>query len=169
MKKIQPVDFDKFQYKKDLSTVTIEANLRHTVIIDDHSCYTICGQEKNLLKVNQIDPVHKFNFSYCIKEKNDLTLKDLIDLQTTSPSQFESFVIFNKLFYAAGVMKDTIEKYFNSERDLIDIMWDDHGFNKDPKHFEKPDRLELYFLGLEVLREFNSKATFVMNKGKMRN
>jgi hypothetical protein len=61
------------------------------------------------------------------------------------------------------------DTYSKVDRDLIDIMWDKHGFKVEPKRYgcnyevsSLLKRFELYQSGLEVLGEINSDAGFLV-------
>ena len=154
-KKYQPVGMYG-QNKKDLTVVVTSEELKYTLLIDDDPSYIISGQEKNLLKVNGRSAA------------NDLY--DVIKLslyQKLSPKMthlHDSFYSINKLFYATGVLKDLRDTYSRVDRDLIDIMWDAHGFKYDKKGecYKMLKRIELYQSGLEVLQGINSEAGFLV-------
>ena len=123
--------------------------------------YIIPGQEKNLLRIDGKSAV--YNLYNCIKISQDQKI-----LLENIP-QYESFRTFNKLFYAAGVLRDVCDTYSKVDRDLVDIMWDDHGFKVEPKDsgYELLKRFELYQSGLELLGEINSDVGFLMTPSEI--
>ena len=75
-------------------------------------------------------------------------------------------------------MRDVRDTYSRVDRDLIDIMWDKHGFKVEPKRYgcnckvssqsyELLKRFELYQSGLEVLGEINSDAGFLVSPSEI--
>jgi hypothetical protein len=158
------------QKKKDLTVAVGSEKLKYTLLIDDDETYIIPGQEKNLLRIDGKSAV--YNLYNCIKISQDQ--KILLENIT----QYESFRTFNKLFYAAGVLRDVCDTYSKVDRDLVDIMWEDHGFKVEPKHsgfnyeissqsYELLKRFELYQSGLELLGEINSDVGFLMSPSEI--
>lgn len=157
--------------KKDLTIAVGPDKLKYTLLIDDDKSFIVLGQEKNLLIINGNSAI--YDLSKCKKIPQDRKILD------KNISEFDSFPTFNKLFYAAGVLRDVCDTYSRVDRDLIDIMWDDHGFKVEPKSsgndykvsfqsHELLNRLELYQSGLEVLREINSDAGFVVSTSEIK-
>ena len=66
-------------------------------------------------------------------------------------------------------MRDVRDTYSRVDRDLIDIMWDNHGFKapKSPQSYELLERFKLYQSGLEVLGEINSNASFLVSPSEI--
>ena len=62
------------------------------------------------------------------------------------------------------MLRDVCDTYSKVDRDLVDIMWEDHGFKVEPKHsgYELLKRFELYQSGLELLGEINSDVGFLI-------
>ena len=149
------------QKKKDLTVAVGSEKLKYTLLIDDDETYIIPGQEKNLLRIDGKSAV--YNLYNCIKISQDQKI-----LLENIP-QYESFRTFNKLFYAAGVLRDVCDTYSKVDRDLVDIMWDDHGFKVEPKDsgYELVKRFELYQSGLELLGEINSDVGFLMSPSEI--
>lgn len=149
------------QKKKDLTVAVGSEKLKYTLLIDDDETYIIPGQEKNLLRIDGKSAV--YNLYNCIKISQDQKI-----LLENIP-QYESFRTFNKLFYAAGVLRDVCDTYSKVDRDLVDIMWEDHGFKVEPKHsgYELLKRFELYQSGLELLGEINSDVGFLMSPSEI--
>ena len=149
------------QKKKDLTVAVGSEKLKYTLLIDDDETYIIPGQEKNLLRIDGKSAV--YNLYNCIKISQDQKI-----LLENIP-QYESFRTFNKLFYAAGVLRDVCDTYSKVDRDLVDIMWEDHGFKVEPKHsgYELLKRFELYQSGLELLGEINSDVGFLMTPSEI--
>lgn len=158
------------QKKKDLTVAVGSEKLKYTLLIDDDETYIVPGQEKNLLRINGKSAV--YDLCNCIKIPQDQKI-----LQENI-SKYESFQTFNKLFYAAGVLRDVCDTYSRVDRDLIDIMWDKHGFKVEPKRYgcnyevssqsyELLKRFELYQSGLEVLGEINSDAGFLVSPSEI--
>ena len=149
------------QKKKDLTVAVGSEKLKYTLLIDDDETYIIPGQEKNLLRIDGKSAV--YNLYNCIKISQDQKI-----LLENIP-QYESFRTFNKLFYAAGVLRDVCDTYSKVDRDLVDIMWDDHGFKVEPKDsgYELVKRFELYQSGLELLGEINSDVGFLVPPSKL--
>lgn len=157
------------QKKKDLTVAVGSEKLKYTLLIDDET-YIVPGQEKNLLRINGKFAV--YDLCNCIK-----ILKDQKILQENI-SKYESFRTFNKLFYAVGVLRDVYDTYSRVDRDLIDIIWDKHGFKVELKRYgcnyevssqsyELLKRFELYQSGLEVLGEINSDAGFLVSPSEI--
>ena len=149
------------QKKKDLTVAVSSEKLKYTLLIDDDETYIIPGQEKNLLRIDGKSAV--YNLYNCIKISQDQKI-----LLENIP-QYESFRTFNKLFYAAGVLRDVCDTYSKVDRDLVDIMWEDHGFKVEPKDsgYELVKRFELYQSGLELLGEINSDVGFLMSPSEI--
>ena len=149
------------QKKKDLTVAVGSEKLKYTLLIDDDETYIIPGQEKNLLRIDGKSAV--YNLYNCIKISQDQKI-----LLENIP-QYESFRTFNKLFYAAGVLRDVCDTYSKVDRDLVDIMWDNHGFKVEPKDsgYELVKRFELYQSGLELLGEINSDVGFLMSPSEI--
>ena len=149
------------QKKKDLTVAVGSEKLKYTLLIDDDETYIVPGQEKNLLRIDGKSAV--YNLYNCIKISQDQKI-----LLENIP-QYESFRTFNKLFYAAGVLRDVCDTYSKVDRDLVDIMWEDHGFKVEPKHsgYELLKRFELYQSGLELLGEINSDVGFLMSPSEI--
>ena len=149
--------------KKDLTVAVSAEELKYTVLIDDDETYIVPGQEKNLLRIDGrtvVDDLRK-----CVKASRD----EDIALKEVSLDQ-RSFLPLNKLFYAAGVLRDVCDTYSRVDRDLVDIMWDNHGFKVrlTDDGYEEPyellRRFEVYQSGLDVLREIDSNVCFLVTK-----
>eukprot|EP01041_Mallomonas_annulata_P009468 gene9468-19660_t len=155
--------------KKDLTVAVSPEELKHTLLIDDSESSTLRGQERNLLKVDG-SSVRK-TLASCMKKQHPTIAREwkLVGESNIPDLDLAAFFTLNKLFYAAGVLKDITDKYSKTDRDLIDIMYDDHGFKITKrskgyeKNFEICHRMELYLSGLEVLREFNTDLDFVLS------
>ena len=148
--------------KKDLTVAVSAEELKYTVLIDDDENCILLGQEKNLLRIyGQSAVPHLRN---CVKVSKDE------DIVFDGKYPVESFLSLNKLFYAAGVLRDVCDTYSRVDRDLVDIMWDNHGYKVVPssiygydKPYELPMRYEMYQLGLETLKEIDSDVCFLIS------
>ena len=149
--------------KKDLTVAVSAEELKYTVLIDDDETYIVPGQEKNLLRIDGQSAF--YDLRECVKVSRD----EEIVLREDSPDQL-SFLTLNKLFYAAGVLRDVCDTYSRVDRDLVDIMWDNHGYKVrlTDDGYEKPyellRRFEVYQSGLDMLREINSDVCFLVRK-----
>ena len=67
------------------------------------------------------------------------------------------------------MLRDVCDTYSKVDRDLVDIMWDNHGFKVEPKDsgYELVKRFELYQSGLELLGEINSDVGFLMTPSEI--
>jgi len=159
-RKLQPVGMYG-QKKKDLTVLATAEEMKYTLLIDDDESYAVTGQEKNLLRVDgQSAAMYLEN---CIKMSSNH--EDL--LRKAIENEVDALYTLNKLFYAAGVLRDVCEKYSRVDRDLVDIVWDDHGFNcSDNKSksasYKLLRRFELFQSGLELLKEINSDVCFLL-------
>eukprot|EP01041_Mallomonas_annulata_P008034 gene8034-16465_t len=171
--KMPTVEREKFQpfrmvgnLKKDLTVAVSQEELKHTLLIDDDQSYVLRGQEKNFLKIDGS------NVKYQLSESRKLSRVQTLSFNMNS-YYCRRFCTLNKLFYAAGVLKDVTDKYYETDRDLIDIMWDDHGFKVTGTNsydykipYELCYRLELYQSGLEVLKEFDNDVGFLVDSSE---
>jgi hypothetical protein len=148
----------------------VSKKLKYTLLIDDDETYIVPGQEKNLLRINGKSAVYDLCNFIKIPQDQKILQENI--------SKYESFQTFNKLFYAAGVLRDVCDTYSRVDRDLIDIMWDKHGFKVEPKRYgcnyevssqsyELLKRFELYQSGLEVLGEINIDAGFLASPSEI--
>lgn len=63
------------------------------------------------------------------------------------------------------VLRDVCDTYSRTDRNLVVIIWDEHGFKAEQEDYgyELFTRFELYQSGLEVLGEINSDAGFLVS------
>lgn len=165
------------QKKKDLMVaVGSKEKLKYTLLIDDDETYIIPGQEKNLLRINGQSATNNLcDLRYTIKKiimphGDDDQNKQKQKILPENISNYDSFLTLNKLFYAAGVLKNVYDMYSRVDRNLIDILWEDHGFKVDGHNdqllfqsYELLKRFELYQSGLEVLREISNDVGFLIS------
>ena len=155
--------------KKDLRVAVSAEELKYTVLIDDDQTYILPGQEKNLLRI--IDQSAVLYLHDCVKMSRDHK-KIVFD----GKYPVDSFLNMNKLFYAAGVLRDVCDTYSRVDRDLVDIMWDNHGFKVEQsssggfhatsESYKLLKRYKVYQSGLKLLKEINSDIDFLITPKK---
>jgi hypothetical protein len=89
--------------KKDIAVAVGTERLKYFLIIDGTESYTILGQEKKLLRINGRSATDML-FD-CLKVPCDQSVTLDISLD------HDSFYTLNKLFYAAGLLKDLYDTY----------------------------------------------------------
>jgi hypothetical protein len=107
---------------KDLLYVVDKSKLSETVLIDDDPINIAAGQEKNFLHVS---PASMFRGN--------------------------SFIVLNKLFYAAGILSLAFSLYQTRDEKFVDIL---HNIQKNVYN------ADIYYIGLKVLSKFNPNIKF---------
>jgi hypothetical protein len=125
--------------------------LKNIILIEEDSSYLFAGQEKNML----LSPTFYHSKPYVNYQGEDVPFE--------ADNSINSFKSANTIFYAAGVMNRTLERFSSENLSVPEILWEEQGtrwydrksdIERFPAHF--------FTEGREVLRKYNPDLNFAV-------
>jgi hypothetical protein len=130
--------------------------LKNIILIEEDSSYLFPGQEKNMLLSPSFFHPDPTAINYQEEEIPD-------DYDDT----FRSFKSDNTIFYAAGVMNRTLERFVSEDLTVPEILWEEQGaIWYEPDDYKKRFPIHFFKEGRAALRKYNPDLNFIVRLGK---
>lgn len=130
--------------------------LKNIILVEEDPSYLFPGQEKNML----LCPTYHHPYPYTVNYQGDDTPYDPDD-------RLENFKSSNTIFYAAGVLSHTFERYFADNRlSIPEILWQEQGIWMDRERYKKHYPIHFFTKGRDILRKYNPELNFAISSNQ---